>query len=191
MSRKTDKFPKIIRGENCHLRRLEPGDERAELMLKSIFSERDIFPFLNSEYTSLTTKAKLRKWIASKVNNPVEVWYTIRSGRKCVGYICFKWRKHFDRACEISTGISKEYRNLKLGYESSKILLDYLLELGRFEFIVAYVHEKNKRAEGNIRKLGFAKSNRLHKIITTQFYGAPKDKCGKRIYQLFAVDCRK
>jgi RimJ/RimL family protein N-acetyltransferase len=177
---------KIIRGKKCYLRRFENDDRQLEDLLLSIFNEQEVLPFLNREYTSNNTRAKIRRWIRKKTVHPVEVWYSIRTGKNCVGYVCFKWRLHYDRACELSTGIGKDFRGLKVGYESSRILIDYVKSLRFFDYIVAYVHIKNKKAEGNIRKLGFAKSNRLQPKITTQFYGVPNKK-SDRIYDLYAT----
>ncbi len=185
-SLRTDRFRKVIRGNNCLLRRFEKGDRQLEDLLLGIFNEQEVNPFLNSEYTSNNTRPKIRKWISSKADHPAEVWYSIRKGRNYIGYVCFKWRVHYDKACELSTGIAKEFRGLKLGYESSKILIEYVRDLNFFEHIVAYVHFKNKKAEGNIRKLGFRKSNRLQGKVTTQFYGNPNSKKG-RIYEMFAI----
>ncbi len=59
---------------------------------------------------------------------------------------------------------------MKLGYESSKILIDYILGLNKFKYLIGYVNKKNFKAANNLKKIGFKKANRLQKIITTQFY---------------------
>ncbi|MBK6504159.1 MAG: GNAT family N-acetyltransferase [Ignavibacteria bacterium] len=187
-SQKIKGLKKIIRGKNCNLRRFRTEEPQLEKILLELFNEVEILPFLNREYTSNNTKRKIRAWLRKKADHPVEVWYTIRHGRICAGYICFKWRKHFDGACEISTAIGKDYRGLKLGFESSKLMIDHLKSLEIFPHLVAYVHIKNKKAANNIRKLGFAKSNRLHGLITKQFYGEPAKKSGDRIYDLYATN---
>ena len=186
-SQKIEGLKKVIRGKNCNLHRFGTEDPHLEKLLLELFNEEEILPFLNREYTSNNTKRKIRSWLSKKVDHPVEVWYTIRQGRICAGYICFKWRKHFDGACEISTAIGKDYRGLKLGFESSKLLIDHVKALHIFQHLVAYVHIKNKKAANNIRKLGFAKSNKLHGLITKQFYGEPANKSDDRIYDLFAT----
>lgn len=186
-SQKIKGLKKVIRGRNCYLRRFNNDDKQLEDLLIDLFNEEDILPFLNREYTSNKTRAKIRKWLSKKVDHPVEVWFTIRQGKFCAGYICFKWRKHYHGACEISTAIGREFRGLKLGYESSKLMIDHVKALGVFEYVVAYVHVKNNKAANNIRKLGFSKSNRLQNLITTQFYGEPDKKSGGRVYDLYAT----
>ena len=187
LSLKTNRLRKVIRGKNCWLKRFEENDKPLEDLLLHIFNEQEIDLFLNREYTVNKSRTKIRKWIKKKTDNPVEVWYKIMQGRKCTGYVCFKWRLHYDRACEISTAIGKEFRGLKLGYESSGILIEYVKSLNYFDYIVAYVHVRNNKAASNIRKLGFRKSNRLHKTITTQFYGEPSKGSGDRVYDLYSV----
>lgn len=176
-----------LKGVNCSLRRFRKNDKHLEDLLLGIFNEEEVLPFLNSEYTRHNTRSKIRKWIAERVDHPVEVWYTINFSNAPVGYICFKWRRHYDRACEISTGIAKNFRGLKLGYESSKLLIDHVTSIGFFDHVIAYVHVKNKKAAGNIRKLGFRKYNRLQKIITPQFYGEPAKSSKDRVYDMYSA----
>lgn len=119
------------------------------------------------------------------MHSPVDVWYSIRTGGKCTGYVCFKWRKHYDKACEISTAIGAEFRGLRLGFETSGILIEYIRSLQMFDRIIAYVHVKNKTAARNIRKLNFRKDSRLHKTVTVQFYGEPSSGSGERVYDIY------
>ncbi len=183
----TNRLKKVIKGKKCYLQRFGENDKQLEDLLISIFNEQEIDLFLNREYTVNKTRAKVRKWLKKKSDNPVEVWYKIMKGKTCTGYVCFKWRTHYDKACEISTAIGKEYRGLRLGFESSEILIGYVKSLNYFDNIVAYVHVKNSKAAKNIRKLGFRKSNRLHKSITTQFYGEQSKGSGDRVYDLYAI----
>lgn len=182
------KTKKVIRGRNCSLRLLDSVDEKYVDLFHELFTETAIYDFLNHEYTANNTKPKIRKWIKSKINNPCEIWYVIKSGVKPAGYICFKWRKHYDEACEISTAIARNFRGKKLGYESSKILVDYIKELKKFKYIAGYYYRTNKIAEKNLRKLGFKKANRLQKIITKEFYGDPGTGCGDRKYHLMVIN---
>jgi L-amino acid N-acyltransferase YncA len=181
------KFRRIIRGENCYLEMLKPNDDKAIEMFKSLFTEKEIAAFLNPDYIKHKTVSKIKKWISKRTDNPVEVWYVIKQKSKYIGYICFKWRKHYDEACEISTAIEKNYRGLKLGYESSKIMVDYILTLNKFKYIVAYIYKTNKKADKNIRKLGFVKANKLNKIITMEFYGSDNSDKENRVYNLMVI----
>lgn len=169
------------------MKRFTGEDEKLVEMLYSLFNEMSIRDFLNHEYTDNNTKPKIRKFIKAKANHPYEVWYVIKSGRDYIGYICFKWRKHYDESCEISTAIEKNFRGRKLGYESSKILLDYIKGLNKFKYICGYYYKTNKKAEMNLRKLGFKKADRLHRVITKEFYGwKEKDKDELR-YHLMVI----
>jgi len=187
LSRRITVVKDQIKGENCSLRRFRTNDSDLVRVLLQIFTEPEVQRFLNREYTVNDNWPKVKKWLTGKINHPVEVWYSIVHKRRNVGYVCFKWRRHFDGACEISTGISKQYRGLKLGFESSRLLVDHIKELNHFRHIVAYVHVKNKKAEANIRKLGFRKSNRLQKTITKEFYGEPAKNSKDRIYDLYSI----
>ena len=169
---------------------LDSVDNKYVDLFHNLFTETAIYDFLNHEYTSNNTKPKLRKWIKSKINNPCEIWYVIKSGNKPAGYICFKWRKHYDESCEISTAIARNFRGKKIGYESSKILVDYIKSLNRFKYIAGYYYRTNKIAEKNLRKLGFKKANRLHKVITKEFYGDSGSGCGDRRYHLMVINLK-
>lgn len=181
------KHKKIISGKRCSLRLLEIVNEKYVDLFHELFNEQEIYDFLNHEYTANNTKPKIRKWIKSKIGNPCEVWYIIRAGLKPAGYICFKWRKHYDEACEISTAIAKNFRGNLIGYESSKLLLEYIKGLKKFKFIAGYYYITNKIAERNLRKLGFKKADNLHKIITKEFYGNSDAGSGDIIYHLMVI----
>ena len=182
-------YKKVLKGKNCSLVKFEfkKGDERLTGIIYNIFNEKETEEFLNPDYLNYRTRAKIRNWIRKKSDNPVEVWYAVRTGRNYVGYVCFKWRKHYDEACEISTAIQKEYRGLKLGFESSRLLIDYILSLNKFRYIVAYIHTENIKAQNNLRKIGFRKAQRLQKTVTRQFYNDDGTSCTGRKYRLYAI----
>ncbi len=167
--------------------RFKENDEKLVDMIHSIFTEKEIAVFINPDYLKYKTRYKIRTWIKKKYNNPVEVWYIIKYKSKYIGYVCFKWRSHYNEACEISTSIVKEYRGLKLGFESSKIMVDYVLSLNKFKYIVGYVFKTNKKAENNLRKIGFKKANRLNRIVTDQFYGSSDSANEDHNYTLMAI----
>jgi RimJ/RimL family protein N-acetyltransferase len=180
------RFKKVIKGKNCSLV-LFKDDPRLVEMIYDLFNEKEIEEFLNPSYLKHNTKSKIKKWITKKTNNPVEVWYIIKFKSRSIGYVCFKWRKHYDEACEISTAILKEYRGLKLGYESSKLIVEYILSINKFKYVVGYVYKTNFKAASNLRKLGFKMANRLQKIVTTKFYGEDNSEGGAGRYNLMAI----
>lgn len=180
-------YKKIIKGQNCSLVQFNKGDEKLAEMIHHIFNEKETEEFINPDYLNYRTKPRIRKWIRMKSESPVDVWYAVKWKGHYIGYVCFKWRKHYDEACEISTAIEKNYRGLKLGYESSKILIDYILSIKKFKYIVGYVHRENKKAENNLRKIGFRKAQRLQKIVSRQFYDDDGSSCTGRRYVLFAI----
>lgn len=188
--RRTDmRFKGLIKGKNCSLISIKKAGDNSVHVFKSLFNESEIADFLNNEYLQNKTIPQIKRWIRKKYDHPAEVWYLIRHKQNYIGYICFKWRIHYNEACEISTAIMKEYRGLKLGFESSRVLLNYLLKLNRFKYIAAYVFITNIKAEKNLRKLGFKMSNRLHKVITKEFYwnGKTEDE-GERRYNLMVIN---
>lgn len=180
-------FRKTLKRKDCSLTRFKTEDEKTADLLKDLFTENEIAEFLNQEYLKNRTKPKIRRWMKEKADHPYEKWYVIKWKTRHVGYICFKWRKHYDEACEISTAIHKDYRGLKLGFHSSKLLIDYILDLKKFKYIVGYVFLTNKKAENNLRKLGFRMNNRLHKIITKEFYGSDGSDKEDRKYNLMVI----
>ena len=182
-------YKKLLKGDKCSLVKFEfkKGDERLTELIYNVFTEKETEEFLNPDYLNYRTRSKIRSWIRKKSKHPYEVWYAVRAGRKYVGYICFKWRKHYDEACEISTAIQKEYRGLKLGYESSRLLIDYILSLKKFRYIVAYIHTENIKARKNLGKIGFRKAQRLQKTVSRQFYNDDGTSCTGRKYWLYAI----
>lgn len=183
-------FRKILNGTNCSLIRFKKGDKKLEQLIFNLFNDRDIEEYLNPDYLKNRTPSKIRKWISGKTENPVEVWYVIKWKNNYIGYVCFKWRKHFDEACEISTAIEKKFRGLKLGFESSKILVDYILTLNKFKYIVGYVHYLNLKAANNLKKIGFRKASHLQKTVTVQFYNDDGTSCAGRKYRLYCIFTR-
>lgn len=180
-------FKKIIKAENCSLTRFKIDDEKLIDLIYNLFNDKEIEDYLNPDYLNYRTKSKIRKWIRMKVDSPVDVWYIIKWKQDYIGYVCFKWRIHYDEACEISTAIEKKYRGLKLGYESSKILIDYILSLNKFKYLVGYVEKTNIKAANNLRKIGFKKANRLQKTVTTQFYNDDGTSSQGSKYNLMAI----
>ncbi len=180
-------FAKVIRGKNCSLVRFKNGDEKLVSMIYNLFNEKEIEEYLNPEYLNYKTKSKIRKWIQNKTDNPVEVWFVIVSNRNYAGYVCFKWRVHYNEACEISTAIDRQYRGLKLGFESSKLLIDYIKQLRMFKYIVGYVHKDNMKAANNLKKVGFRLATRLGKIVTMQFYNEDGTSSTGQKYHLYAI----
>ncbi len=180
-------YKNTIKGNKCSLSVFKEGDEKLTELIYKLFNEKETEDFLNPEYTRNRTPAKIRKWIKKKIQSPVDAWYVIKSKGKYIGYICFKWREHYDEACEISTAIEKNFRGLRLGYESSKILVDYILSLKKFRYIVGYAHKQNIKAQNNLRKLGFRKAQRLQRIVSKQFYNDDGTSATGSKYILFAV----
>ena len=117
------------------MKKFKAGDEKLVSLLYDLFNEKETEDFLNPEYLRHRSKPKIRKWIGKKTGSPVDVWYAITTKGKYIGYICFKWREHYDEACEISTAIEKNFRGLKLGFESSRLLVDYVSGLKKFRYI--------------------------------------------------------
>ena len=161
---------RVIKGENCSLVKFDSTDEKLVELIYKLFHDEGIVNFLNPDYPLKKSKSIIRKWVKETADNPYGAWYVIKHRRDYIGYVCFKWRKHYQEACEMSTAILYEFRGLKLGYESSKILADYIKSLKKFKYIVAYVKKGNTRAVNNLRKFGLRKNARLLKEITLAFY---------------------
>lgn len=175
---------KIIRGKNCSLLRFEAGDVKLVDLIYKLFNDKNITGLLNPDYPLNKPKSVIKKWVKETAENAYGVWYVIKHKQSYIGYVCYKWRENYTEACEISTAILFEYRGLKLGYESSKILSDYVKNLKKFKYLVAYVHRGNKRAENNLKKFGLSKANRLQKTVTMALY---KEDGSSGEYDLFAL----
>lgn len=181
------KFAKIIKGENCYLKQFNSEDKKLTDCIHTLFNDKQITGFLNPDYPLHKNKREVNKWIKNSQNNPVQQWYVIVTSGVYIGYVCFKWREHFTYACEISTAILNEYRGLKLGFESSKILVDYIKSLKFFKFAVAYTSKKNNKAANNLRKIGFRKNSRLFHLIELNFYDTKNVNPHSTDYQLLAI----
>ncbi|CAN5580955.1 hypothetical protein BH10BAC5_BH10BAC5_20500 [soil metagenome] len=179
-------FKKIIKGNSCSLHLFNKKDEKLTDLIHVLFNDENIIGFMNPAYPIRKNRSTVKKWVIKTSENPFARWYVIKASGKYIGYVCFKWRKDYDEACEISTAILPEFRGLKLGYESSKILIDYVSSTKYFKYIVAYIKIGNKKAENNIRKTGLKKNNRLQSIITKYFYGWDGSSAG-RMNNLFVM----
>lgn len=185
------KISKTIKGKNCSLKLFEKDDKKLLDCIHKLFNDENITGFLNPDYPLHSDKRKVSSWIKKCVDNPVEYWYAILSGRTYIGYVCFKWRKHYDKACEMSTAILSEYRGLKLGYESSKILLEYIATLNKFDNVIGFASKKNKKAQNNLRKIGFRRSDRLFKVLEKEFYNEENPNPHDSKYMLLAYNLHK
>ena len=161
---------KIIKGNNCSLVKFDGNDAKLVDLIYKLFHDKGIVNFLNPDYPLNKPKSIIKKWVRETAENPHGAWYVIKHKQIYIGYVCFKWRANYETACEMSTAILDEYRGLKLGYESSKILADYIKSLNKFRYIVAYVKKGNTRAVNNLRKFGLRKNARLLKEATLAFY---------------------
>ncbi len=179
-------FKKIISGNNCSLHIFSEKDEKLIDLIHVLFNDENIIGYMNPAYPLRKNRSSVKKWVIKTSKNPYARWYVIKAKGKYIGYVCFKWRKDYEEACEVSTAILPEFRGLKLGYESSKILIDHIRLTRFFKYIVAYIKVGNKKAENNIKKIGLKKTNRLQSIITKHFYGWDGSSAD-RMYNLFVL----
>ncbi len=161
---------KIIKGKNFNLVRFESGDENLYKLVYRIFNEEILKGFINPDYLNFKSKTKVVQWVDSKINLKCEVWYSIRFKNKYIGFICYKSRKNYMDACELSIVLAKGYRGFNVGLQITKILIDYLIKAKLFKYIVGYSNKKNKLAEKLLKQLGFNKTNKLHNEITKNLY---------------------
>ena len=178
---------KIIRGKNFDLVRFKAGDEKLYELVHSIFNEEIVKGFINPEYLKFKSKSKVKKWVESKVSLGCEVWYVVKSKGKYAGYICYKSRKDCNTLCELSIVLAKGYRGFKTGLQVTKILINYLVSNKLFRYIIAYANNNNKLAEQLLKKLGFRKTNKLHKEITDRLYSENISPNIKLNYNLFSI----
>ena len=61
----------------------------------------------------------------------------------------------------------------------------------RFQYITAFCSKSNKAALGNLKKLGFRKSDRLHVLLEKEFYDEENPDPVNSIYQLMAYNTKK
>lgn len=180
----------IIKGKNCNLVPFELNDETVGLMF-DLFNDKSLMQFLNPDYPLGKSKSIIKKWVSRSINSKREKWYLIKVKNFVAGYVAYKWKPGFDLACELSTALLPQARGFKIGYESSKIMIDNIAGLNRFKYITAFCTKSNKSALGNLRKLGLRKSNRLHKILEKEFYDEENPDPVNSIYQLMAFNTKK
>jgi L-amino acid N-acyltransferase YncA len=161
---------KIIRGNGFNLVKFKAGNEDLYNFVHEIFNEEILKGFINPEYIKFKSKSNVRKWVDSNVKCKCEVWYTIKIKSKYIGFICCKWREEFPEACELSIVLAKGYRSFETGYHIIKTLSDYIVGNKLFKYIIAYSNKTNKLSEKLLKKLGFVKTNKLHKTISYRFY---------------------
>ncbi|MCX6166028.1 MAG: GNAT family N-acetyltransferase [Ignavibacteriae bacterium] len=161
---------KVIKGKNFNLIRFKPGDEKLYDLVHTIFNDEIVKGFINPEYLKFKSKSKVIKWVDSNANCKCEVWYSIRVKEKYIGYICYKSRKDFPEGCELTIVLAKGYRGFKIGFQITKLLIDYIVKNKLFAYIIAYSNKTNKLAEKLLKQLGFQKTNKLHKLITKKLY---------------------
>jgi L-amino acid N-acyltransferase YncA len=161
---------KIIRGNGFNLVKFKAGNNKLYDFIFEIFNEEILKGFINPEYVKFKSKSKVKKWVDLNAKCKCEVWYTIKAKNKFIGFICCKWREEFPEACELSIVLAKGYRGFETGYQITKTLSDYFVNNKLFKYIVAYSNKSNKLAEKLLKKLGFQKTNKLHKVISIKFY---------------------
>jgi L-amino acid N-acyltransferase YncA len=181
---------KIIRGTNFDLVRFKTGDEKLYDLVHSIFNEEIVKGFINPEYLKFKSKSKVIKWVESKVSPGCEVWYVIKSKGKYAGYICYKTRIDCSTVCELSIVLAKGFRGFETGLQVTKILIDYLVSNKLFGYIIAYANNNNRLAEQLLKKLGFRKTNKLHKEITDRLYSENISPNIKLNYNLFSISIK-
>jgi L-amino acid N-acyltransferase YncA len=181
---------KIIRGKNFNLVRFKEGDEKLYDLIHSIFNEEIVKGFINPEYLKFKSKSKVVKWVDSKVSLGCEVWYVVRSKGKYAGYICYKTRQDCINVCELSIVLARGFRGFDAGLEVTKILIDYLVSSKLFGYIIAYANNNNKLAEKLLKKLGFRKTNSLHREITNRLYSGEISPNINLNFNLFSISIK-
>jgi L-amino acid N-acyltransferase YncA len=181
---------KIIRGKNFNLVRFKSGDEKLYDLIHSIFNEEIVEGFINPEFLRFKSKSKVVKWVDSKVSLGCEVWYIVKAKGKYAGYICYKSRRDCNTICELSIVLAKGFRGFDTGLEVTKILIDYLVRNKLFRYIIAYSNNNNKLAEKLLKKLGFKKTNKLHKEITNRLYSGDISPNINLNYNLFSISIK-
>jgi len=181
---------KIISGKNFNLIRFKTGDEELYNLVHTIFNEEIIKGFINPEYVKFKSKSNVKKWVDLNARCKCEVWYTVKVKGKYVGYICYKSRKDFLEACELSIVLAKGYRGFESGFQITKTLIDYLVKEKLFRYIIAYSNKNNHLAEKLLKKLGFIKSNKLHSKITNNLYDENIALNIKLNYNLFTISIK-
>lgn len=181
------KLKRLIKGKIFDLVRFKSGDEKLYDLVHNIFNEEILKGFISPEYLILKSRKNVKKWVDSNSVCKKQVWYAVRFKRQYIGYINYKWNECFEDACELSIVLAKGFRGFDTGYEITKILIDYLVKEKLFKYIIAYSIKSNKLAEKLLRKLGFVKSNRLHKDVTEKLYSENVSLNIKLQYNLFTI----
>jgi L-amino acid N-acyltransferase YncA len=181
---------KIIKGKNFNLIRFKTGDEKLYNLVYSIFNEEMIKGFINPEYIKFKSKSNVIKWVDLNARCKCEVWYTIETKGKYIGYICYKSNEEFPEACELSIVLAKGFRGFETGFQITKTLIDYLVNKKLFKYIIAYSNKSNKLAEKLLKKLGFRKTNKLHKTITIKLYDEVETAGITLNYNLFSISIK-
>lgn len=161
---------KEIKGKNFSLVRFKRGDIKLYNLVHSIFNEAMLKGFINPEYLEFKSRKKVIKWVDSNAKSKDEVWYLIKIKEKYIGFISYKSKKYFPEGCELFIVLAKGYRGYDIGLQITKLLIDYLVKKKLFTYIYAYSNKTNKLAEKLLKQLGFKKTNKLHKEITTRMY---------------------
>jgi len=136
----------------------------------TIFNDEILEDFIYPEYLKFKSKSSVKKWVDLNAESKCEVWYTINTKGKYIGYICCKAKESFCEVCELSIVLIKGYRGFETGYQITKTLIDYLVSKKYFKYIIAYSNKKNRLTDKLLRKLGFKKTNKLHEKITKRLY---------------------
>jgi L-amino acid N-acyltransferase YncA len=185
-----EKLKKIIKGKNFNLVRFKTGDKKLYELAHSIFYDEKHKGFISSEYLGFKSKSVVKKWIDKNAKNKCEGWYTIKIKEKYIGFVYYKSRINFCEACELSIALMEGYRNFETGYQTVRTFIDYLVNEKLFKYIVAYSDKKNKLAEKLVKKLGFKKTNKLHKEITKRFYNGKSSLNIILNYNLFLISIK-
>jgi L-amino acid N-acyltransferase YncA len=181
---------KIIKGKNFNLIRFKAGDEKLYNLVYSIFNEEIVKGFINPEYIKFKSKSNVRKWVDLNARCKCEVWYTVKAKDKYIGYICYKSREDFPEACDLSIVLAKGFRGFETGYQITKTLINYLVNQKLFKYIIAYSNKSNKLAEKLLKKLGFKKTNKLHKTISNRLYDEDVSVSITLNYNLFSISIK-
>ncbi|KXK03478.1 MAG: Acetyltransferase (GNAT) family protein [Chlorobi bacterium OLB4] len=181
---------KRLKGKHCSLEPFSLNNETIEL-IHSLFSDKVLHDLINPDYPLGKSKRVISLWVRDRVQSESEEWYIIRSNNAAVGYVAYKWKVGLNLACEISTALLSSARGFKIGFESSKLIIDYIRSQRKFRHITAFCRKSNYAAIGNLRKLGFRKSNRLHIIVESELYNEKNPDPENSLYQLMSYNTKR
>lgn len=180
----------VIKGKNCHL--VPFGDNEVTIdLIYRLFNDERLKDYLNPDYPLGKSRKVIQRWVVSRIKSNREAWYLIIVKNETAGYVAYKWKPGFDLACEISTALLSNIRGNQIGFESSKIMIENIASLNKFRYITAFCTKSNKAALGNLKKLGFRRSNRLHVILEKEFYQEENPDPVNSIYQLMVYNTKK